>query len=145
MIWWDSVEYVLFSLVFFSSHIDLGSCDYLFSLGMTLTAVKCNLDLVTLNLVTTCDLVTILQRPFFNLLHKIIWFSDIYNLVTVFEETKSVAKSRLHRTFDLIGQREKKLQSSQFIELVLRPVFAVLKYFVDNSVLQMYLNLKLVF
>ena len=34
--------------------------------------VQCNLDLVTLNLVTTCDLVTILQRPFFNLLHKII-------------------------------------------------------------------------
>ena len=34
--------------------------------------VQCNLDLVT-----TCDLVTILQRPFFNLLHKIIRFSDI--------------------------------------------------------------------
>ena len=41
------------------------------------TSVQCNLDLVTLNLVTTCDLVTILQRPFFNLLHKIIQFSDI--------------------------------------------------------------------
>ena len=39
--------------------------------------VQCNLDLVTLNLATTCDLVTILQRPFFNLLHKIIRFSDI--------------------------------------------------------------------
>ena len=26
--------------------------------------IQCNLDLVTLNLVTTCDLVTILQRPF---------------------------------------------------------------------------------
>ena len=39
--------------------------------------IQCNLDLVTLNLVTTCDLVTILQRPFFNLLHKIIRFSDI--------------------------------------------------------------------
>ena len=39
--------------------------------------IQCNLDLVTLNLVTTCDLVTILQRPFFNLLHKIIQFSDI--------------------------------------------------------------------
>ena len=34
--------------------------------------VQCNLDLVT-----TCDLVTILQRPFLNLLHKIIIFSDI--------------------------------------------------------------------
>ena len=38
--------------------------------------VQCNLDLVTLNLVTICDLVTILQRPFFNLLHKVIRFSD---------------------------------------------------------------------
>ena len=39
--------------------------------------VQCNLDLVTLNLVTTCDLVTFLQRSFFNLLHKIIRFSAI--------------------------------------------------------------------
>ena len=39
--------------------------------------VQCNLDLVTLNLVTTYDLVTILQRLFFNSLHKIIRFSDI--------------------------------------------------------------------
>ena len=34
--------------------------------------VQCNLDLVTLNLVTTCDLVTIVQRQFFNLLHETI-------------------------------------------------------------------------
>ena len=34
--------------------------------------IQCNLDLVTSNVVTTCDLVIILQRPFFNLLHKII-------------------------------------------------------------------------
>ena len=39
--------------------------------------VQCNLDLVTPYLVTTCDLVTILQRPFFNLLHKNLRFSDI--------------------------------------------------------------------
>ena len=39
--------------------------------------VQCNLDLVTLNLVTTCDLVIIFQRPFLNLPHKIIRFSDI--------------------------------------------------------------------
>ena len=39
--------------------------------------IQCNLDLVTLNLVTTCDLVTILQRPFFNLLCKIIRFYNI--------------------------------------------------------------------
>ena len=39
--------------------------------------VQCNLDLVTLNLVTTCDLVTIFQRPFFNLQHKNNIFSDI--------------------------------------------------------------------
>ena len=41
-------------------------------------SVQCSLDLVTLNLVTTCDLVTILQRPFFNLLHKIIRFSGSF-------------------------------------------------------------------
>ena len=34
--------------------------------------VQCNLDLVTSNLVT------IFQRPFFNLLHKIIRFSDSF-------------------------------------------------------------------
>ena len=39
--------------------------------------VQRNLDLVTLNLVTTCDLVTIFQRRFFNLLHKIIRFSAL--------------------------------------------------------------------
>ena len=39
--------------------------------------VECNLDLETLNLVTTYDLVTILQRLFFNLLHKTIHLSDI--------------------------------------------------------------------
>ena len=53
---------------------------------------------MTLNLVTTCDLATILQRPFFNLLHKTIRFVTLYDLVTVFEETKSVTKSRLHCT-----------------------------------------------
>ena len=38
--------------------------------------IQCNLNLVTLNLVTTCDLVIILQGQFFNLIHKIIRFSD---------------------------------------------------------------------
>ena len=38
--------------------------------------VQCNLDLVTLNLVTTCDLVTIFERPLFILLHKTNIFSD---------------------------------------------------------------------
>jgi hypothetical protein len=42
------------------------------------TSIQCNLDLVTLNLVTTYDLVTILQRPFFNLLHEIIQFSYVH-------------------------------------------------------------------
>ena len=37
--------------------------------------IQCNLDLVTLNLVTTCALVTILQRLF-----KIIRFSDIMKI-----------------------------------------------------------------
>ena len=44
------------------------------------TCIQCNLNLVTINLVTTCDLVTILQRPFFILLHKSIWFSVIIRL-----------------------------------------------------------------
>ena len=39
--------------------------------------VQCNLNLVALKLVKTCDLVTVLQRPFFKLLHKIIRFSDV--------------------------------------------------------------------
>ena len=54
--------------------------------------VQCNLNLVTLKLVTAFDVVTSLQRPFFNSTHKIIRFSD---LMTVFAETKFVTKSRL--------------------------------------------------
>ena len=38
--------------------------------------VQCNLDLVTLNLATTCDLVTIFKWPLFTLLHKNSIFSD---------------------------------------------------------------------
>ena len=44
---------------------------------LVVSIIQCNLDLVTLNIVTTCDLVTNFQSPFFNLLHKIIQFSDI--------------------------------------------------------------------
>ena len=51
--------------------------DNLEQLNFKLDKIQCNFDLVTLNLVTSCDLVTILQRPFFNLVHKIIRFSDI--------------------------------------------------------------------
>ena len=40
-------------------------------------SIELNLDLVTLDLAATCDLVTILLRPVFNLLHKIIRFSNI--------------------------------------------------------------------
>ena len=47
------------------------------SIDLIVKIIQCNLDLVTSNLVTTCDLVTIFQRP-------------------VFAETKSVTKSRLH-------------------------------------------------
>ena len=57
--------------------------------------LKCNLDLVALNLVTTCDFVTILQRPFFNLIRNIIRFSDM-RFSDSLPETKSVTKSRLH-------------------------------------------------
>ena len=53
--------------------------------------IQCNLDLVTLNLVTACDLVPIFLRPFFNLIHKIIQFSDSF-----FGGPKSVTKSGLH-------------------------------------------------
>ena len=66
------------------------------NLKWTQLYVQYNLGLVTLNLVTTCDLATILQRPFFNLLHKIIRFSDIMQFSDSFSETKSVTKSRLH-------------------------------------------------
>ena len=59
-------------------------------------AIQCNLDLVTLDLVATCDLVTSFQRSFFNLLHKIIWFSDIMQFSDSFCETKNVTKSILH-------------------------------------------------
>ena len=49
-----------------------------------LMKVQCNLDLEALNLVTTCDLVTIFQRPFFDLLHKNIRFSDIMRFSDIF-------------------------------------------------------------
>ena len=39
--------------------------------------LQCNLNLLTLNLVTTCDLVTIFHRPFFSPVHKIIRLNDI--------------------------------------------------------------------
>ena len=68
-------------------------------------SLQCNLDLVTLNLVTTCDLVTISQRPFF-LIYYIKSFDlvTLWDLVTVFAETKSVTKSRLHCTFNSENQ-----------------------------------------
>ena len=50
----------------------------LVTLNLVTTYDLVNLDLVILNLATTCDLVTILLRPFFNLLHKIIRFSDSF-------------------------------------------------------------------
>ena len=50
--------------------------------------VQRNLDLMTLNLVTTCDLVTIFQRPFFNFHLKSFDLVTLWDLVTVFEETK---------------------------------------------------------
>ena len=68
--------------------------------------LQCHLDLVTLNLVTTCDLVTILPlRPFFNLLLTYIKSFDLVtlcDLVTVFVDTKNVTKSRLHCTAYLL-------------------------------------------
>ena len=56
--------------------------------------IQYNLDLVTLNLVTTCDLVTIFQIPFFYLLHKIIRFSDIMQFSDSFCEDPKVSLNR---------------------------------------------------
>ena len=50
---------------------------------------------MTLYLVTTCDLMTFFERPFFNLLQKLFDLVTLCNLVTVFADTKSVTKSRL--------------------------------------------------
>ena len=63
--------------------------------------IQCNLDLVTLNSVTTCYLVTIFQRQFFKdnfSIYCTISFHivTLCDLVKVFAETKSVTKSRLH-------------------------------------------------
>ena len=57
---------------------------------------------MTLNLVTTCDLVTIFQRPFFNL----VTLCEETKTLLVSRALKSVTKSRLHciyleRTFIL--------------------------------------------
>ena len=54
---------------------------------------------MTVNLVTPCDLVTILQRLFFNLLNKSFDLVTSCNLATVFAATKSVTKLRLHCAF----------------------------------------------
>ena len=56
--------------------------------------VQFNLDLVTLHLVTSCDLVTTLQRPIFNLLHKIIKFSDIMQFSDNFLRRPKVSLNR---------------------------------------------------
>jgi hypothetical protein len=66
--------------------------------------IQCNLYLVTLNLVT------VLQRLFFNLLHKIIKFSDIMRFSDSFCGDVSVTKSRLH----CITQKTKKYFKSHF-------------------------------
>ena len=60
--------------------------------------MQCNLDLVTLDLVTTCDLVTNLQVHFSFYYIKALDLVTLCDLVTVFAETKSVTKSRLHCT-----------------------------------------------
>ena len=63
-------------------------------------SLQCNLDLVTLNLVTTCDLVTIFFKDHFSIFYiKTFDLVTLCDLVTVFREIKSVTKSRLHCTF----------------------------------------------
>ena len=69
---------------------------YLQNTIISFEQIQSNLDLVILNLVKACDLVTIFQRPFFNLLHKSFDLVTLCKLVTIFVETKSVTKSRVH-------------------------------------------------
>ena len=57
---------------------------------------------MTLNLVTTCDLVTILQRTFYNI--KAFDLVTLCDLVTVFVKTKCVTKSRLHCTYLYVAE-----------------------------------------
>ena len=78
----------------------------------------------SVDLVTTYDLVTILQRPFFILLNRLLLcikaidLVTLFNLVTVFAETKSVTKSRLHcnnsevKQINIIGILNFALQNS---------------------------------
>ena len=69
-------------------------------LKVTKFPIQCNLDLVTLNLATICDLVTIFQTIFQFTTHVISFdLVTSCDLVAVYIETKSVTKSRLHCTF----------------------------------------------
>ena len=52
-------------------------CIFFRHVSMKNFKIQCNLDLVTLNSASTCDLVNFSQRRFFNLLHEINQFSDI--------------------------------------------------------------------
>ena len=62
--------------------------------------IQCNLDLETLHLVTTCNLVAIFQQTIYSIYYytkqKPIYSVTLYNLMTVFVETKSVTRSRVH-------------------------------------------------
>ena len=72
-----------------------------------------------INLVATCDLVTIFQRPFFNLLHKIIRFRDIMRF------SDSFAKSRLHCTYFLVNIKANLCMVVQAV-CWFSPVYAIL-------------------
>ena len=63
---------------------------------ITHSKIQCNVDLVTFNLVATCDLVNILQRLFSIYYIKSFNLVTLCDLVIVLAETKSVTKSRLH-------------------------------------------------
>ena len=60
--------------------------------------VQCNLNSVTLNLPTTCDLVPIFQRPFCNLVHKNHIFRDIMRFSDSLYGDQKCPKSRVHCT-----------------------------------------------
>ena len=66
--------------------------------------VQCNPDLVTLNLVTTCDIVTILQRPYLMFCIKSFDLVTLCTLVTVLRRPKV----SLNQDFNVIRQLSSK-------------------------------------
>ena len=73
---------------------------------------QCNLDLVTLNCVTTSNFMTMFRDHFSIYYIKLFNFVALWNVVTDFAETKSVTKLRLHC---LLNGQERKTQNEHLI------------------------------